>query len=197
MNIILRHSMIILLLLICFSSYSQTQKVYSCADRIDQLYAKQKIHLIFCSYYFEKVNTISGADTILDNLSFYRDTLNAAVIQKKDSVIIANLKKKICNKDTGLITEIDEWCGVSKKVAEIRSEVSFTLEGYMVLLNSFKKTSSIFSPLLKPDEPGETIYSLSTDQMEWIYFTSISLIKSLKEDEQNIFFKKLENWNFK
>ena len=93
-----KQKLLIPLLLISLSSCSQIQKKYSCPDRIDQLYAQQKLHLIFCSYYFEKVSSFSGADTILDNLSFYRDTIDANIIAKKDSTIIANLKKGWCLK---------------------------------------------------------------------------------------------------
>ncbi len=194
LNMIAKQKLIIALLLISLSSCSQVQKKYNCTDRIDQLYAQQKLHLIFCSYYFEKVNSFSGADTILDNLSFYRDTINANVIAKKDSAIIANLKKGICLKDTGLITEMQRWCETSKKIAQIRSEVNFTIEGYMEFLNEFKKTKSIISPFLTKDR---TIYSLSTYEMEGIYFTSISVIKSLGKEEQNSLFKKLKSWDFK
>lgn len=163
-----KQKLIIPLLLISLSWCSQAQQKYNCTDRIDQLYAQQKLHLIFCSYYFEKVNTFSGADTILDNLSFYRDTINSNVIAKKDSTIIANLKKGVCYKDTGLITEMRKWCETSGKIAQIRSEVNFTLEGYMEFLSEFKKTSSIISPVLTKDR---TIYSLSTNEMEWNGFT--------------------------
>ena len=134
-----KQKLIIALLLISLSSCSQVQKKDNCTDRIDQLYAQEKLHLIFCSYYFEKVNSFSGADTILSNLSFYRDTINASIIAKKDSTIIANLKNGICLKDTGLIAEMQEWCETSRKIAQIRSEVNFTIEGYMEFLNGFKK----------------------------------------------------------
>lgn len=193
MNIVSKQSLVISLLLISLSSCSQTVKISKCADDIDQLYNKEKIHLIFCSYYFEEVNRFSGADTILDNLSFYRDTVDANVIEKKDSTIIANLKRRICDEDTSLITKMREWCETSKRVAQIRSEVNFTLEGYMELLSEFKKTSSIFSPFLKN---GRTISSLSTYEMEGIYFASINVIKSLTKNDQNAFFRKFRSWDF-
>ena len=191
---IARQKIIIALLLISLSSCAQVQKKDNCSDRIDQLYAQQKLHLIFCSYYFEKVSSFSGADTILDNLSFYRDTINANIIAKKDSTIIANLKKEICLRDTGLITEMQRWCETSRKIAQIRSEVNFTIEGYMEFLNEFKKTQSIINPFLTKDR---TIYSLSDYEMEGIYFAAIGVIKSLGKEEQNSRFKKLKSWDFK
>lgn len=190
----LKHKIILPFLLIGLSACSQVQKINSCTNRIDQLYAKQKLHLIFCSYYFQKITPFSGADTILDNLSFYRDTINANEIAKKDSNIIANLKKEICSKDIQLIPEMEKWCETSRKIAEIRANVNFTIEGYMEFLNEFKKTKSIINPFLTKDR---TIYSLSTYEMERIYFTSIGVIKSLGKGEQNNLFKKLKNWDFK
>ncbi|MBS1509568.1 MAG: hypothetical protein JST86_01910 [Bacteroidetes bacterium] len=189
-----KYKIIIALLLINFSACSQVQNKQSCADRIDQLYAQQKLHLIFCSYYFEEATPFSGAATILDNLSFYRDTINAAVIAKKGSTIIDNLKKEICTKDTGLITEMKKWCETSRKIAEMRSEVDFTIEGYMEFLNEFKKMKSIITPFLTKDR---TIYSLSTYEMEEIYFASIGVINSLGKEDQNNLFKKLQSWDFK
>ena len=190
-----KQKIIIALLLMSLSSCGQVQKKDNCTDRIDQLYAQQKLYLIFCSYYFEKVSSFSGADTILDNLSFYRDTINANVIAKKDSTIIANLKKEIClRKNTGLITEMQRWCETSRKIAQIRSEVNFTIEGYMEFLNEFKKTQSIIRPFLTK---GRTIYILSEYEMEGIYFASIGVIISLGKEEQNSLFKKLKSWDFK
>ena len=172
----------------------QSRKLPGCEDRIDQLYASQKLHLIFCSYYFEGVNNFSGADTILhNNLTFYRDTTNASIIKKQDDAIINNLKKRICPKDTGLVTEMKKWCEASVKIAKIRAETNFTLEGYMELLREYTYTKPLVSPDLKN---GRTIYSLSTDEMEWIYFSSISIIKSLKIAEQNRFFNKMKTWKF-
>lgn len=194
LNMIAKQKIIMALLLISLSSCAQVQKKDNCADRIDQLYAQQKLHLIFCSYYFEEVSSLSGADTILDNLSFYRDTINAEVVAKKDRAIITNLKKGICHKDTSLITEMQGWCEVSKKIAQIRSEVNFTIEGYMEFLNEFKKTKPIISPFLTKNR---TIYSLSTYEMEGIYFASIGLIKSLRREEHDSLFKKMKNWDYK
>ncbi len=191
---IAKQKIIIVLLFICLSSSVQAQKKDNCEERIDQLYAVQKLNLIFCSYYFERVSSFSGADTILDHLSFYRDTVNVNGVAKKDSTIIANLKKGICLRDTGLITEIQRWCETSAKIAQIRSEVHFTIEGYIEFLNDFKKTQLIINPFLTKDR---TIYSLSDYEMEGIYFASIGLIKSLEKKEQNHLFKKLRIWDFR
>ena len=89
---------------------------------------------------------------------------------------------------------MQKWCETSRKIAEIRSEVNFTIEGYMEFLNEFKKTKSIISPFLTKDR---TIYSLSTYEMEGIYFASIGVIKSLGKEEQNSLFKKMKSWDFK
>ena len=194
LNRIVKQKILIGLLLISLSSSAQVQRINTCTDRIDQLYTSQKIHLIFCSYYFEKVSYFSGADTILDNLPFYRDTINANEIAKKDMTIIANLKKGICSKDIQLIPEMEKWCETSGKIAQIRSEVNFTIESYMEFLNKFKKTQSIIKPFLTKDR---TIYSLSDYEMEGIYFTSIGVIKSLEKEEQDNLFKKLKSWDFK
>lgn len=181
-------------MLLSLSGCSQLQNKDSCAGRIDKLYKQQKLHLIFCSYYFEKVKAFSGAENLFDNLTFYRDTINASVISKNDSTIIENLKNEICSKDTGLITEMEKWCETSRKIAKIRSEVNFTIEGYMEFLNEFKNTRSIISPFLKKDR---TIYSLSTYEMEKIYFASIGVINSFGKEEQNNLFKKLKSWDYK
>lgn len=195
LNMIAKQKLIVSFLFVSLLSCSQAQQKNNCADKIDQLYIRQKLHLIFCSYYFDKVNTFSGADTLYEGLAFYRDTLNAHLIAQKDSVVIANLKKGICrNKDTGLITEMQKWCEVSRKIAQIRSEVNFTIEGYMEFLNNFKKTQALISPYLLRNR---TVYSLSTYEMEGIYFASIETVKSLGKEEQNKFFKKLRSWNFK
>ncbi len=186
--------LIIVLLLISISSCSQTVNETECSKKIDQLYAKQKLHLIFCSYYFEKVSKFSGADTILNNLSFYRDTVNTQAIERKDHVIIDNLKKNICNNDTSLITKMNKWGEVSIKIAETRSKENFTLEGYMEFLNDDNITRIAVSPFLKEDR---TIYSLSSNEMEAIYFRSIGIVSSLQQKYQESFFNKLQSWDFK
>jgi hypothetical protein len=190
----MRQILIILLLLVSISSCPQSRKLPGCESRIDQLYASQKLHLIFCSYYFAGVNNFSGADTILhNNLTFYRDTTNASVVKKQDDAIINNLKKRICSKDTSLVTQMKKWCGVSVKVAKIRAKTSFTLEGYMDLLQDYRYTKFLVS---SDPKSGRTLGSLSTSEMEWIYFSSISIIQSLKTSEQNRFFNKMRSWKF-
>ncbi|MEP6951809.1 MAG: hypothetical protein ABI863_21130 [Ginsengibacter sp.] len=189
----MKQILIIVLILAGISSHSQSRKLSACENRIDQLYASQKLHLIFCSYYFERVNKFSGADAILGYLAFYRDTTNAAIVKKQDDAIINNLKKRICHKDASLVTEMKKWCEVSEKVAKMRAETNFTLEGYMELLDEYRYTRPVISSYFKN---GRTVASLSTNEMEWIYFSSISVIKSLKILEQNRFFRKMKTWKF-
>lgn len=180
--------------LIALSSCSQPKTETECKKRIDQLYDKYKLHLIFCSYYFDKVNKISGADAILDNLSFYRDTADVRDIKQKDSIIVSNLKENVCKGDTSVITQMNQWCEVSEKIAEVRSSENFTLEGYMEFLNSDSLTKTAVSSFLKDDR---TIYSLSSNELEMVYFKSINVISSLSEKNREAVLKKLKIWNFK
>ncbi|MGG9963503.1 hypothetical protein [Ferruginibacter sp. SUN106] len=64
----------------------------------------------------------------------------------------------------------------------------------MEFLIKFKKTRVIIAPFLTKNR---TIYSLSTNEMEGIYFMSIDVIKSLEKKEQVNFFKKLKDWDYK
>jgi hypothetical protein len=180
--------------LIALSSCSQSKTETACEKRIDQLYDRHKLHLIFCSYYFDKVNKISGADIVLDNLSFYRDTTDVRSVKQKDSIIVSNLKKNVCKGDTSVITQMDKWCEVSEKIAEMRTNENFTLEGYMEFLNSDNVTRTAVSPFLKNDR---TIYSLSTNELEMVYFKSIDVINSLPRADQEAVLRKLKSWDFK
>lgn len=181
-------------LLITISSCSQPKTETACEQRIDQLYDRHKLHLIFCSYYFDNVNKMSSADAILDNLSFYRDTADVRSTKQKDSVIVSNLKKNVCKGDTSVIAQMDKWCEVSEKIADVRSSENFTLEGYMEFLNSDNLTRTAVSSFLKDDR---TIYSLSSNELEMVYFKSFNVISFLSEKDREAVLKKLKIWNFK
>lgn len=179
---------------IIFSACTDTREKDSCVNKIDQLSNQQGIHLIYYCYYNETGYLLSGADTILEDLTYYRDKTDSRSVIEKDNMIISNLKKAVCSKDTMLIAEMERWCETSRNISKIRSEVDFTIEGYMEFLNDFESTRSVITPYIKDNR---TIYSLSSSEMERIYFSAISTVSLLKKEEQSQFFERLKAWDFK
>lgn len=183
----------ITLLISCYAC-SQPKAETDCKMRIDHLYATYKIHLIYCSYYFDKANELSNAYNILNDLRFYRDTINLKIIKRKDNKIISNLKRNVCKQDTNVISQIGRWCEISEKIGRIRTKEDFTLEGYMEFLNSNNLTKGAVTPFLKEDR---TIYSLSSNELEEVYFRSIGIISLLTPETEANLLERLKNWNFK
>lgn len=178
----------VILFLLYASSCSLSKKSSDCENQIRELSHTYKEHLIFCSYYFDKAKIKSGADSILSDLSYYRDTVDVREIKSKDSLIIINLIKDICSGDTNLLIEIRSWCNTSVRLSKIREQTAFTLEGYMDYLKDFKSTNHLIAAF---ETNERTVSSLSTYEMEGIYFSSISIISALQRDEQDRFFKGL------
>ena len=179
------------------SGCTQTQNVdtRNCEMKLTILYDKYKSHFIFCSYYFNKVQKLSGADTVIKDLLFYhRDSSDMAKIKYQDNTILQNLKRKLCAKNDNLINSITNWCKTSERISSIRNKVDFTLEGYLELLYEFESTKSTLTPYLTTTD--KTIYSLSSDEMEIVYFSSITTLSFLGEHEREQFYKKFLTWNF-
>lgn len=186
----MKYVFIICLLSTSFFSCSQKTQAVSCNDKIDSLYNHYKEHLIFCSYYYEKINTHTGADTIYNYLPFYREEAGIADTLEKDRQILSNMKSYFCRYDAAKIKEIEKWCEVSLYLKKLTKETDFTLDGYMSFLSTNRKTM----PLIENYLVGErTIDSFSSNEMENIYYSSIGLIASMKIDEQKQFFEKLLN----
>ena len=173
---------------------AQPKKTETCPEQIDRLYAQEKIHLIFCSYYYQKLSALSGAVGILGELPYFRDTVDARATAKKDSAVISNLKRAVCGGHAALLADMRIWCAVSRRLARIRVQRPFTLEGYMECLYAFAPTSPLLVPFLTK---GRSVSSLSTYEMEQLYFTSIGEIMLLPKKDQANFFAKLRSWDFK
>jgi hypothetical protein len=172
---------------------SQNESKPACVSSIDSLYNKYHEHLIFCSYYNDSINKLLDADSINLLLPFYYKEDGTPNMKEKESWIITNLKLVVCDNKENLIKKIGQWCAVSLRLANLRHGNEFTLDGYMSFLNTEKVTKHLLENYLTGNR---TFESLSTNEMEYIYFASIGYITTLTIKEQDTFWGRLAKWDF-
>jgi len=190
---LLKHLLTGCLFLPSFLSCSQKDKTAACENKIDTLYNLYKEHMVFYSYYSENIRRHTGADTIYNYMSFYRDQINDRDISVKDRQLLTNIKKYLCNENEAGLKSIEIWCKASIRLKKIREQTEFTLDGYISFLASTNKTMILIESYLVGDR---TIDSFSTEEMENNYFNSITFIASLTKEEQKSFYESLAKWDF-
>ncbi|MBX3254536.1 MAG: hypothetical protein KF862_10375 [Chitinophagaceae bacterium] len=180
---------LILWLILRLTNFSCSQKATEniCNARIDSLYKVYQRHLILFCYYNPTINV--RADTVYDYLPYYRTSdIDSADVIEKNKQVVKNLAEFVCTVDSSKINYIENWCIASISMENTIKGIEFTLDEYMEFLSKNEKMKFLITSYLTN---SRTVSSLSTSEMENIFFTSIESISHMPYPEQQKFYRNI------
>lgn len=180
---------LVCLLAVSMVSCSQPVTQSHCKEGVDSLYKKYGKHLLFYTFYVDSTNKYVNADSVFDNyLPWYRESAGIENLQKSDSIVLQRLSEMACLRDSSFLTRLKSWCDVSLFFVQVRDDENFTLDGYMDFLLSDTSMKSVIENYLGE---GRSVSSLSTDEIERVFFASIGSISSTPAKLKELFFVNL------